>query len=139
MLGCRYHGWSYDTKGKLVKAPEFDTVEGFEKEANSLWEVRTKTQAGMVFVSFDTGDEVALLDLGNTGKLLRQWDMMMVMPVSGWKVEGRFNWKLLGRVAGQKSSRANNHDRRVARYFGVVLDVAKKANQNTSNSIRLST
>lgn len=32
VLGCQYHGWSYNTDGDLTKAPQFDNIEGFEKK-----------------------------------------------------------------------------------------------------------
>lgn len=54
VLGCRYHGWSYDTKGKLVKAPEFEGVEGFSKDANSLWEIATRMRDGSIEVCLDS-------------------------------------------------------------------------------------
>jgi len=46
ILRCRYHGWSYDAKGKLIKAPEFDGVYGFEKERNGLFEVQIRIWLG---------------------------------------------------------------------------------------------
>ncbi|PSS14887.1 hypothetical protein M430DRAFT_73793, partial [Amorphotheca resinae ATCC 22711] len=58
VLGCRYHGWSYDTRGKLLKAPEFENVKGFEKDLNGLWEVKTEIRESMVFINFDVGNEV---------------------------------------------------------------------------------
>jgi len=33
---CRYHGWTYDLSGKLKGVPEFDGVENFFREENSL-------------------------------------------------------------------------------------------------------
>lgn len=43
ILGCRYHGWSYDTKGNLVKAPQFDGIDGFDKSDNGLFKIHTCT------------------------------------------------------------------------------------------------
>ncbi|RDW62008.1 hypothetical protein BP6252_11441 [Coleophoma cylindrospora] len=91
VLGCRYHGWSYNTKGELVKAPEFDKVEGFQKEMNSLWEIRSVVKESMVFVNLDAGPEVSDLELAaelkarNTAGL--DW-------VSSWKFDAVLNWKL---------------------------------------------
>lgn len=93
VLGCRYHGWSYDTKGKLVKAPKFDKVPGFDKVANSLFEVRTYTDRnGLVFVNLDMAGEVVppisgeeIAAFGVTTAVIETWD-----------VEGLFNWKFAG-------------------------------------------
>ncbi|KAH8647446.1 Rieske [2Fe-2S] iron-sulfur domain-containing protein, partial [Tricladium varicosporioides] len=53
VLGCRYHGWSYDTTGKLIKAPEFENVPDFDKSVNGLWEVETEVKSGMIFINLD--------------------------------------------------------------------------------------
>jgi phenylpropionate dioxygenase-like ring-hydroxylating dioxygenase large terminal subunit len=53
-MECKYHGWSYDTLGKLVKAPQMDNVEGFEKAEYPLFGIHTHTTAhGHVFVNFN--------------------------------------------------------------------------------------
>ena len=51
VLGCRYHGWSYDTRGALVKAPYFDGggVPGFDRARNGLYGIRT-WQDGLGFL-----------------------------------------------------------------------------------------
>lgn len=109
VLGCRYHGWSYDTKGKLIKAPEFDTMQGFEKAANGLWEVKTQVQDDMVFVNFDAGNEVAALKLERTDRRLKRWGVLKMTLISDWKVEGAFNWKLAGMSAKITFSVCANH------------------------------
>lgn len=40
VLRCRYHGWTYNTRGRLVHAPHFDAVTGFDPEQNGLHEIR---------------------------------------------------------------------------------------------------
>ncbi len=35
-LRCRYHGWTYDLRGRLRGVPEFDGVAGFRREDNGL-------------------------------------------------------------------------------------------------------
>jgi phenylpropionate dioxygenase-like ring-hydroxylating dioxygenase large terminal subunit len=52
-LSCRYHGWQYDTAGRLVKAPEFAAVPGFDAAANSLFPIHLETDSGgFIFVNF---------------------------------------------------------------------------------------
>ena len=96
VLGCRYHGWSYDTKGHLIKAPEFDNVAGFDKSLNSLWEIQTDIRQGMVFVNFEAGNSIAELDLEGIESIIRSWKIGDMKCVHEWKVEGAFNWKLAG-------------------------------------------
>ena len=70
MIGCRYHGWSYNSKGELVKvrlmiekltieAPSFDKVGEFEKKENSLFPVHVHvTEQGLVFVNLSADPNV---------------------------------------------------------------------------------
>jgi phenylpropionate dioxygenase-like ring-hydroxylating dioxygenase large terminal subunit len=95
VLGCRYHGWSYDTKGKLIKAPEFDAVPGFDKNVNGLWQIKMEIKESMVFINFDGSGEGCPLDLGRAEEVLRKWKLTHMKCVADWKAEGAFNWKLL--------------------------------------------
>lgn len=91
VFGCKYHGWSYDTKGKLVKAPKFDGVEGFDPTANALFELRTVVdENGFVLVRLD-GDEAA-----PPPKLLVSEELVVPTCVEEWSLEGTFNWKIIG-------------------------------------------
>lgn len=96
VLGCRYHGWSYDTRGKLVKAPEFEGVEGFEKGGNGLWEIGVRVVDGAVWVCFDVGAvrQGKGEEERDVGGVSRAWGVQKMKLVEGWKMEGRFNWKV---------------------------------------------
>lgn len=96
VLGCRYHGWSYNTKGNLIKAPEFENVPGFDRGKNGLWEVKTAVQEGMVFINFDATGNVEDLNLGQSGRILKTWGLAMMKCIAEWKVEAAVNWKSLG-------------------------------------------
>ena len=98
VLGCRYHGWSYDTTGRLVKAPQFDDVPGFDKSQNRLFEIHTHTtDHGLVFVNlnagkpgeFDVDTTSTLNDFTRTAGLNGKstW-------VTGQTLSGDFNWKM---------------------------------------------
>lgn len=95
VLGCRYHGWSYDTKGKLIKAPEFEGVEGFDKEMNGLWELQTEVTDSMVFVNFYAGER-QVSEIGASETNLKRWGAINMEWTTAWKVDGAFNWKLAG-------------------------------------------
>jgi choline monooxygenase len=49
-LRCRYHGWTYDLKGRLRGTPEFDGVADFCKEEQGLAPLRVATWGPLVFV-----------------------------------------------------------------------------------------
>jgi len=95
ILGCRYHGWSYDTKGQLIKAPEFDTVLGFDKKKNGLWEIRVMVSSqGLVFVNLDAGETVN--DLAREELDTKSGYLMGIPPtrIAEWRHDGEFNWKI---------------------------------------------
>ncbi|KAH8803258.1 putative iron-sulfur cluster-binding protein [Xylogone sp. PMI_703] len=94
VLGCRYHGWSYDTKGKLIKAPEFDGVEGFDKDLNGLWEIKSTVRAGMVFINLDASPVSQEFDM-NGENIMKRWKAKDMSCIEEWKVEGDINWKFV--------------------------------------------
>ncbi|CAG7978711.1 unnamed protein product [Penicillium nalgiovense] len=102
ILGCRYHGWSYDTTGRLVKAPQFDDVPGFDKSQNSLFEVHTYTTGqGMIFVNLNSG-EPAAFGSGMASSLSGFARMAGLEARSNWvagqTLSGDFNWKVGARA-----------------------------------------
>ena len=97
VLRCRYHGWSYDTKGQLIKAPEFDSVAGFDKALNSLWELQTEIREGTIFVHLEVGSTIPRLQLGESESILRGWNIGNMTWAQEWRLEGNFNWKLAGK------------------------------------------
>ncbi|KAJ5598547.1 hypothetical protein N7537_008631 [Penicillium hordei] len=100
VLGCRYHGWSYDTTGRLVKAPQFDDVPGFDKSKNSLFEVHTRTtDQGMVFVNLKSSESTAF-DSEVASSLSGVSRIASLKAKSAWvagqTLSGDFNWKVGG-------------------------------------------
>ncbi|KAF2723002.1 ISP domain-containing protein [Polychaeton citri CBS 116435] len=110
-LRCRYHGWTYDSRGKLVKAPKFDDVVGFDKSQNSLFEVRTFIDtSGFIYVNLDA--------YGSDGLTIR-----VGMPIKArldiletWTVEAKINWKF-GLCPGAFELQSLTSKRRLARLF----------------------
>ena len=54
-LRCGYHGWTYGLDGRLLAAPEFEGVVGFDRAAVRLPELRAERYGPFVFVSLDPG------------------------------------------------------------------------------------
>jgi nitrite reductase/ring-hydroxylating ferredoxin subunit len=89
VLRCRYHGWSYDTRGKLIKAPKFDEIQGFDKSQNGLFEIRTfQDSSGFLYANFDV--------YGSDGLTIRVGLPIRakLSLVESWSVEAKFNWKI---------------------------------------------
>lgn len=48
---CRYHAWTYDLDGRLMRAPYMDMKDGFDVADHSLRRVHTEVWEGFVYVS----------------------------------------------------------------------------------------
>ncbi|KAL5526169.1 hypothetical protein ACEPAG_7507 [Sanghuangporus baumii] len=98
IVGCKYHGWSYNPKGELVKAPKFDTVEGFEKSANGLFKVHTHvTEQGFIFLNYDSSSTPVPFE-DHFLQLPAEWkdtDFSEYEPFYQRQAIGNFNWKVM--------------------------------------------
>ncbi|KAL1970261.1 hypothetical protein VTN77DRAFT_5421 [Rasamsonia byssochlamydoides] len=95
VLGCRYHGWSYNTRGTLIKAPHFENVPGFDKSQNGLFEIHTAmSKDGLIFVNLDANPTVSEPDFKSADAFTAQQRLGMKSTwISGSTFEGKFNWK----------------------------------------------
>jgi choline monooxygenase len=53
LFACRYHGWVYDLKGQLLRAPEMEGVADFDPARIRLDSVRIERLGPMLFVTLD--------------------------------------------------------------------------------------
>lgn len=91
---CGYHGWTYGLDGRLLAAPEFEGVEGFDRAANCLPEFRADVWGALVFVNLDPEAPPlsdALEDIP-TRVGARDWAAMRPAARKDWRVE--CNWKV---------------------------------------------
>ncbi|KAE8354757.1 hypothetical protein BDV28DRAFT_155925 [Aspergillus coremiiformis] len=96
VLGCRYHGWSYNTYGELTKAPHFDELPGFDRSQNGLFDIHTVTDAaGLVFVNLEASPTVSWVDTGLLDSFLRKSKLNpQSIWIAGQTVVANFNWKM---------------------------------------------
>lgn len=52
-LQCKYHGWTYDLTGRLMRAPDFEGVQAFDPAEFCLPPVRVEVWKLFVFVNLD--------------------------------------------------------------------------------------
>ncbi len=100
-FACPYHGWTYDTEGKLRGVPQFKEAyhEELDRDAWGLIEVpRVECYRGLVFANFDEAAVELEAHLGDFRWYLdlildRSHCGMMALPgVHRWRLGG--NWKL---------------------------------------------
>lgn len=94
-FSCPYHGWTYDTSGKLIQTTFTDDVEDFDFENCQLSRIGVGDWGGWIFVNFDTdaaplSEHVALYQekLG----YFRQEDCRLGGKL---ELEADVNWKLI--------------------------------------------
>ncbi|RDL40855.1 uncharacterized protein BP5553_00834 [Venustampulla echinocandica] len=107
VLGCRYHGWSYDTTGRLIKAPEFESIAGFDKNMNGLWPIKLEVKDSMVFMNLDSSSQILDLELNESEQAFKRWDSKHVHCAVEWKVDCEFNWKLAAEDFSQLLAKEN--------------------------------
>ncbi|PKX95915.1 putative iron-sulfur cluster-binding protein [Aspergillus novofumigatus IBT 16806] len=96
VLGCRYHGWSYSTKGELIKAPHFENVLGFDKSQNGLFAIHVQQSTdGLIFVNLEADASGELLETDClTDFVRRNGPIAQSRWIGGKAIEGVFNWKM---------------------------------------------
>ncbi|KAJ4194776.1 hypothetical protein NW755_002193 [Fusarium falciforme] len=98
VLGCRYHGWSYDTTGQLTKAPQFDNVPGFEKSQNGLFAIHTRVDDGGFLYINMSASEPAGGELSHMNKTSQLAGITQSSHfIDSWEVQGNFNWKVIAK------------------------------------------
>lgn len=89
LLMCGYHGWTYNINGKLIQAPKFEGLNGFDKRQNGLFELRSFTDSsGFLYTNADV--------YGSDGLTIRVGVPLRATLhlVDHWTVEADFNWKI---------------------------------------------
>ena len=74
-LRCRYHGWTYDLRGRLRGLPEFEGVEDFPRE-----------EQGLVPVHVDRWGPLVFVHLGDAPPPLGEW--LAPLPAEMGSLEG---------------------------------------------------
>lgn len=93
-----WNRWSYDTRGKLIKAPEFENVPDFDKSQNSLWEVKLEIRDGLVFINMESIENSQNSELSTSATVMTNPKTQNLKCAVEWKIDGRFNWKLAGKL-----------------------------------------
>jgi benzoate/toluate 1,2-dioxygenase alpha subunit len=99
-LRCFYHGWTFDTSGKLISVPDQESYgPDFDRERNRLTGPRLESYRGFYFVNFKAESEALMTYLGGAVPYL---DLVCDQAESGMEIlrgsheySMRANWKML--------------------------------------------
>jgi choline monooxygenase len=88
VLQCGYHGWTYSLEGRLLKTPEFEGVEGFDRASCTLPRFRAEEWLGLVFVNLDPNASTLHDFLGDLVPDMASRD------TGGFQLAAEKNWEL---------------------------------------------
>jgi phenylpropionate dioxygenase-like ring-hydroxylating dioxygenase large terminal subunit len=93
---CRFHGWSYDLKGNLVRVRDEEGFFDLDKSTLGLKRIATEIWQGFIFVSPEDEPSQTLVDyLGEQGRDLIGYPWDLCTQSYHFQTEINCNWKLL--------------------------------------------
>ncbi|MBF5092837.1 MULTISPECIES: SRPBCC family protein [unclassified Novosphingobium] len=95
-LACRFHGWVYDTTGKLVQITDAENFPGVNPAENGLTPVHCAIWKGFIFVNLADRPEQTLLEyLGPVADEIGRFDFDGYTPAFSYRIDEQVNWKTL--------------------------------------------
>ncbi len=96
-FSCPYHGWVYDTSGRLVNAQYLEKSKNFEKDNCRLPLVRTEIFEGFIFINFDAEARPLddSLELWNFERVYGPYEMGRLKLANKFSMTVPCNWKFL--------------------------------------------
>src|SRR5262245_7710305 len=92
---CGFHGWSYNTTGKLVHVPDEDQFFDFDKSDYPLSPVATDVLKGFIFVNLNPQPDETLIEaIGGLGAQLAGFPFEAMEPVGHYTTTVSVNWKV---------------------------------------------
>ena len=94
---CRYHAWTYDLGGSLVRAPFMEMKDGFDPSKHGLRPLHTETWEGFVYVTLaeTPAKSVAAALEPLRANVVGRYDMNCYKTVMRTSMEWGANWKNL--------------------------------------------
>jgi choline monooxygenase len=96
-LTCRYHAWTYDCSGQLVRAPNMETKPGFEISDHALRPLKFEIWQGFIYVTLAEQPKTRLADVlaPFLEKIVGRFDMANYRTVLRESMTWNANWKNL--------------------------------------------
>ena len=93
---CPYHAWTYGLNGQLQRAPNSQSMPGFDASCVRLQEVKVEVFCGFVFVNLDIQAESMAKWYPGVDRELREFvpDIDELREAKRFEIEERCNWKV---------------------------------------------
>ena len=94
VIVCPYHAWSYNLEGRLMRAPETEALQDFDRDSICLDTIRVEEFCGFVYVNLGSGPPLAE-QAGDLGSEIMQWapDVENLTFAHRLTYDIRSNWK----------------------------------------------
>jgi len=95
-ITCKFHGWSYDTAGRLTGVPDEKNFFEFKRADHGLTPVATDVWEGFIFVHLDPNPKETLREyLGEVADQLEGYPFGQLSTRFTYLADERVNWKVL--------------------------------------------
>ncbi|MDY6963427.1 MAG: SRPBCC family protein, partial [Pseudomonadota bacterium] len=95
-LACRFHGWVYDTTGKLVQISDAANFPTVNAEENGLTPVHCDVWEHFIFINMAAEPEETLAQfLAPVSDEIGKFDFSGFTPAFSYRIEENVNWKTL--------------------------------------------
>ncbi|HET9529500.1 MAG TPA: aromatic ring-hydroxylating dioxygenase subunit alpha [Blastocatellia bacterium] len=92
---CNFHGWTYDSAGRLAHVPDEEQFFDLNKCNYGLTPVATDLWNGFIFVNVDPEPRETLEQaMGEIGRQLKGYPFQSMEPVGRYTAEVKVNWKV---------------------------------------------
>lgn len=93
---CDFHGWTYDTKGRLTAVPHEQLYfGGLNKNELGLLPIATETWADGIFINLDPKPKETLLEyLDEIPNVFREYPFTTLKRTGRWSATVKANWKI---------------------------------------------
>lgn len=118
LMTCWFHGWSFDTEGKVAAVPEAERFGDSLCDRDHLVEVPCGERVGLVFVQATPGSTMDLdAHLGDFAAVLEELDLGRAERVKTGTLPVAANWKYALDTYGEGYHFAALHKQTLAPYF----------------------
>ncbi len=117
VMVCPFHGWSYDTQGRLLSAPRMETAAGFQEKQHSLKKFHVDSLDGFVFLGLEE-NPVTLTDwTGDFGQVHAPWSPGDLVISRRRTFDVHCNWKLFIEVFNEYYHLPFVHPQSINHYY----------------------
>jgi len=93
---CPYHGWTYDTSGRLVGIPDARSFEGIDRDAHGLVPLPVAEKHGLIWVKPTPGGKFSVDEyLAGLGAELGSYGFERYHHYEGRVLRHAMNWKIV--------------------------------------------